>query len=133
MKWKPLDGAWTGVKWAAAFALVYSAYIVVLAVVKGSTTFPSQDTTLLKVLGVYWLGGLAAGILVGLFLPLGNHPVGAMLLGALGGIPVFVAAMLATTAPAEWGQYLLLSLAGGSVIGAFVGLVFYVGDRDSSS
>jgi hypothetical protein len=112
---------------------VYSAFVVILAVVKGSTTFDSQNTTLLKALAVYWVGGVVAGALVGLFLPLGRHPVGAMVLGALGGVPVFAAAMLASTPAADWGRYIGLSLAGGAVIGAIAGLVIHVGERDDSS
>jgi hypothetical protein len=133
MSWKPVEGVRSGVKWAVAFAGVYSAYVVLLAIVKGSTTFESQHTTLLKVLAVYWGGGVAAGVVVGLFLPIGQHPVGAMVLGALGGVPVFAAAMLATTPPANWGDYMILSLVGGAAVGALTGLVLYVGDRDDSS
>lgn len=130
MRWKVGENVRVSVKWAVSLAAVYSAYVVILAIAKGSLAFDRYNTTLLEVLGVYWLGGMVAAVLVGILLPIGRHPLGASVLGALGGVPLGFAATLAIATSERWGENLVVGSLGGALVGALTGLMFWVQDQD---
>ena len=116
-------------RWALIYASVYSALVGLIAVFIGPGPFERANTTLLSVLLVYWGGGLIAGVIVGLLLPIGRSTVGAALIGGVAGVPVACAAMLATTQPAKWVETLPVAAVLGLVLGPLFGLATKVRDR----
>jgi hypothetical protein len=55
-------GLWYGV----VLAVIYSGIAIALRLIRGDQTFAANETTLLQVVGAYWLGGVSAGLIAGL-------------------------------------------------------------------
>lgn len=91
-----------GVTWGVCYSIAYSAYAALLAAMGGEGSFRRANTTLSKVLLVYWVAGIGVGALVGLLLPLGRRPGGAAVLGFIGAIPVMLGVGMATEPSTNW-------------------------------
>ena len=87
MKWGALHGLGVG--------LVFTAWVTFLYIIRGSKPFEANHTTFVAVLGLYLVGGPLAGAIVGLFRPMVRRLPGALLAGAVGGIPAAIAVRLA--------------------------------------
>jgi hypothetical protein len=83
-----------GLWWGAAFATLYSLAAVGIFVLHAPGPFHANGVSLPAVLALYWVGGLAGGLIYGLLLPLGRTLAGAMVLGFLVALPVAAAASL---------------------------------------
>lgn len=112
----------TGLRWATLYACVYSAIVIVIALLRRATTLDQAGTSILAVLGVYWVGGLTAGLLVGVLLPIGRTTIGATVIGAVAGIPIACAATLVVTPSDQWGENLPVGVGLGILFGAVFGL-----------
>lgn len=92
----------TGLEWGLSFALFYSAYVLLLALIKGPGVFIRAGTTLLTVVAAYFLGGLVGGAAFGLLLPLGRSLTGAAVLGFIVALPVTAAIGMSLWPPEVW-------------------------------
>jgi hypothetical protein len=91
-----------GIVWGACYAAVYSVFVLILAAVVGNRPFAHSQTSLGKVLLLYWLGGIGVGALIGALLKLGGTKLGAAFLGILGALPIMFGAGMATSPRSEW-------------------------------
>jgi hypothetical protein len=89
-------------RWGLKMAVVYSLFAVAVRILAGDAPFESAGTAVWKVVVAYFAGGIAAGMIAGLLLPLGRYWVGAMLVGAVAGMPVMFAIGMAIRPPDEW-------------------------------
>lgn len=112
----------TALKWSVIYVAVYSGIVLVIALTQGAGPFARSDTSLTKVLAAYWVGGLGAGVLVGLLLPLGRSMLGAAFIGAIAAIPVACAATLAITPPEHWASTLPVGIGFGVLVGPLFGI-----------
>src|SRR6059036_329305 len=91
-----------GAFWGICGGVVYSAYAVVLLILRGPAAFEANDTSFPAVLGAYLGGGGAAGLLLGLLRPLTRSWLGSAILGALCAVPVFSAGRIALSGFSNW-------------------------------
>lgn len=89
----------TGLGYGLAYVAVYCGFVLMLALVKGEAFFVAAGTTLPGVLLAYLTGGIAAGCVVGLLLPLARTKLGAAFIGFVAAIPVFWAAGMVVGTP----------------------------------
>jgi hypothetical protein len=92
----------SGLVWGAGFAAVYSAYVILVGILNGGEPFEAAGTSLARVVGVYWLGGLLGGTVFGLALPLTRTRGGAAVVGVLAAFPVWCAIGLAVEPVSGW-------------------------------
>jgi len=104
-----------GVFWGACGAVFYGAYAVLLYLFAGAQAFSSKGATLGGTLGAYALGGVGAGVVLGLLRPLVRWWWGAALVGFFCAIPVWLGGLLAIqsfTPPSRDDLYMVLILSG---------------------
>ncbi len=58
-----------GFEWGMAFAVIYSAFVIVLPMFRGSEPFREAHTSLPAVIAAYFAAGLVGGGIFGLLLP----------------------------------------------------------------
>ncbi len=81
-----------GVAGGTFFACCFSAYVLVLYFAAGSPAPQgAQQGSLGSVVAGYFASGISIGLLVGILLPLTKWWWGAMIVGAVAGIPLYVA------------------------------------------
>jgi hypothetical protein len=98
-----------GVKNGAFMAAAYSIAALVIYAVLGNHAIHTPGLTIGLVLESYWVGGLTAGLLVGILRPLSKLRWGPYLLGAIAGITVFAAFQASTMGPMwrwSWGDWI---------------------------
>jgi hypothetical protein len=116
---------------AVGLATLLTAYVLFVRLVRGSEPFVEAGTSLYRIIASYWIGGIVAGVLVGVALPIGRSAWGAALLGGIAGIPVTYAGLLALTTPEEWNTFVPVTsvVVGGLCGGPFAGLWIWVRRR----
>lgn len=77
-----------GVLLGAAFAAAYCGIALVLFVLTGGSAFKAQHTTLPRMLLAYMCGGISAGLIAGIGLPLTSRRFGAAIVGIVACLPV---------------------------------------------
>ncbi len=77
-----------GLGWGLSFAGVYTAFVLVVALLRGSAPFERVGTTLPKAIAAYVVAGLLGGAAFGLLLPVGRTRLGAAVLGFVIALPV---------------------------------------------
>jgi len=109
--------------WTYAFATFYSAYALLLGLLRGAASFSSYGLSTWGIIAAYWLGATAAGLILGICKPLIRFRVGAFLVGTLVASAVYGTLMLAMppTQTAPW----WLALIPGVIVGGGLGLVEY--------
>lgn len=90
--------AW-GIRRGVVFASVYAAWAVVLLVARGSAPFKRYGTTFGATIALYFVGGVAAGAIVGALRPLAQWRAGAAAVGVVAATPVYLATMLVLEGP----------------------------------
>jgi hypothetical protein len=94
------------VRWGAGLGLIFGAIYSVIALgiyaTRGSRPFATNGVSLLALIAAYFGGGLAAGVVIGLFRPLLRWRLGAMVVGFIGAIPVGAAFRTAENGLARW-------------------------------
>jgi hypothetical protein len=101
-------------------ATVFSIWVTIVFFVSRGQAFERLGTTYGTIVGLYYAGGLAAGILIGLASPLGRFLPGAALLGVVGVFPLYSAAAFLISQPA--GLLSSHTLSTGATISILVGL-----------
>ena len=97
-----------GVGSGALMALAYSIVALMIYAVFGAHVLHTPGLTIGLVLISYWVGGLTAGLLVGMLRPLSRFRWGPYLLGAIAGTAVFAAFQASTMGPMwrwSWGDW----------------------------
>jgi len=84
-------------------AAVYSAYVVVVALMQWSIHFDTYNSNLFEILLGYFFGGLSAGALMGVLRPYNATAWGRALIGLIAGGPVvFGFCVVLFGGPARW-------------------------------
>lgn len=110
------------------FGLVYSVIAVVLFLARGQGAFEYQaGVSLLILMGVYMVGGVLGGAVVGLLLPWTNNRWGAVVVGMIAAVPVVTGVAIAMDGmPSGWSDASLGSLILTSVLlGGAGGYMFW--------
>jgi hypothetical protein len=116
------DVRW-GLKWGIAFGICLALYTLIVYLAAGDQPFHRVGASPLTVLGVYILGSLAAGAIVGLLRPLTKERDGAMLVGVLAAMPASFVINLTMFGPpnawsaGDWFQFVVLGAMFGAVLG----------------
>lgn len=78
-----------GIGGGLAIALLLCVYAAILYLLRGAESFVANDVTLGAAISVYIVGGVIAGAVVGVLLPITRWRWGAALVGFLAAMPVF--------------------------------------------
>jgi hypothetical protein len=78
-----------GLAWGLGTATLFSLYVVVLALVRGTWEFEKFGVTGTTILATYYAAGAIGGIVVGLLRPTLHHWLGSMVVGILAGMFVY--------------------------------------------
>jgi hypothetical protein len=115
----------TGALFGFSIGMMFSVYVSLLYVVRGSAPFERLEVSVLSVVVFYLLGGIAIGSLVGLLLPLAKSRLGAVLVGSVAGTATFVFALVSIYGFTSWsGVAALLAVTWGVLVGSSCGLVY---------
>ena len=95
-----------GLKWGLAFGFAYAVLGTVMVAVRGSAMLRQYDLSWAGLVAGYIGGGAAAGMIVGALLPLTRRPIGLAFVGFVAALPFTLYAVLAMTAPEDWGRFL---------------------------
>ncbi len=79
-----------GVTVGLFFAALFSAYVTVMHISTSGAILQGRGITLPSVLAVYLAGGIGAGLLYGVLVPVAKGPLGAYVVGWLVSVPLFV-------------------------------------------
>ena len=82
------DVKW-GIAWALAFATGFSAWVLLLTLLRGSASFDEHGTTAWRIIGSYYATAVVAGTLLGLWRPYTRTRAGAIAVGCLVGTAVY--------------------------------------------
>lgn len=85
-----------GIGLGIAGSILYSLIAILIYVISGQDAFAAHHTTLLATVGAYWMGGLGAGLILGLLWPLGRWTWGAGLIGFLCAVVVWLGIAVAS-------------------------------------
>lgn len=114
------------------FGGIFSVWALILSLFQGFEIHLRGGVTVAvtHVIGVYLLGGLAAGIIVGVFFPLVRWVWGAALVGVIAALPFSVGVMASLNGFSEWTTTHTLAVAiMAPIFGIFVGIgyrnIFY--------
>jgi hypothetical protein len=92
-----------GTVFGLAIALVFSLMAAARYAIGGAQSFErTLGIELGKLTGIYFAGGLAGGLIIGLLRPLRASPWGSFVLGFFAGLPLAFGIMTATTPRHEW-------------------------------
>jgi hypothetical protein len=112
-----------GIRRGLGIASLFSAYVVVIALMQRSIWFDAYGANVFQLVLVYLLGGLFGGAIVGALRPLNATAAGGALIGALASIPFWSGTLLLLIgAPTRWdtGDWVVLAILVG--LGALFGV-----------
>ncbi len=120
------DVRW-GVMHGAAIAGGYSAFACVMFAIRGPRLVAVYHLSLGGFIGLYFLAGILGGILVGVLKPIAKWHLGAVALGAIVAMPVYLCtAWVLGDHPASWsGSQWFFNLSFILVIGGYAGDRFW--------
>ena len=105
-----------GVGSGAVMALAYSVLALMIYAILGNHAIHTRGLTIGLVLISYWVGGLTAGLLIGVLRPLSRLRWGPYLIGAVAGIAIIAAFQASTMGPMwrwslnDWATPLILGI-----------------------
>jgi hypothetical protein len=114
-----------GIRRGLSMASLFSAYVVVVAVMQRSVQFDAYGANVFQLVLIYLLGGLLGGAVVGALRPLNATGAGGAPIGALASIPFWAGTlMLLVGMPTRWdrGDWVVLMILVG--LGALLGMHF---------
>jgi hypothetical protein len=92
-----------GILSGMAFATLFSAWIILLAIVRRSWEFDSYHVSAWQIILSYFAGGIGGGAVVGLARPITRYRLGAAVVGLVAAIPVAFAVEFAMQGmPGSW-------------------------------
>jgi hypothetical protein len=112
-------------------ATALSVWVTLLRVVSGTAPFDRLDTTYPTVVGLYYAGALAGGLVIGLAWPLRRWLFGSALLGVLGMLPLYLGVAYIESAPSQWltEESLTVAVLLAILVGAPVGTLVWFRDH----
>ena len=115
-----------GIREGLVYAGLFAAVACASLVTRGPDLLAGYGLTIIELLGFYLFGGISTGAIAGLLLPLGRHPIGAIVVGFLAMLPTCFVGVLLVSAPIEWPQLIPVApLIGAAVYGVFGGLMLW--------
>jgi hypothetical protein len=121
--WLDLDDAGPVVLTGVIMAAICSAWVTLIRVFQGQDFFTELGVSFGKLVLIYFGGGIVAGAIVALLLPIGRWLVGATMIGYLAALPFFSLLSLTTLSPDEWHRIGLFVTLASSLVGAGAGAV----------
>jgi hypothetical protein len=122
-----------GLTWGLSFASVFSLVATVLVLLRGPALLREYHTTYLGLVAGYLFGGITAGVITGLLLPLCRHIVGAMLVGFVAILPFGFLTVLTLYPPERWSTYVpIVPVVGSAILGPLAALAIRSGIREGS-
>jgi hypothetical protein len=122
-----LENVKWGAGYGAAFAVAYTLFVCVVALVGGTAPFREDGVSLGQIVGLYFVSGILVGGVVGIMRPLTGRRLGAAFVGFVAALPLF-AVMLTTQRhdPLAWGRsdYLFIVIMA-AVAGPPAGLILW--------
>jgi hypothetical protein len=85
-----------GMAWGLWFATAYAAFAVFLALMRGTTWHHGVGLSTWQIVGIYYVVGVAAGIVLGLVRPLTGSRVGTFAIGVVAAAVCYAGFVLAT-------------------------------------
>ena len=120
-----------GARVGAIFGLLYASLAVVIFLVGGQAPFEAGHSSFEKMIATYLVGGVGAGLIVGMLKPLTQSKVGAAIVGSLAAIPVGILLRFATGHPGPWqGTDTVVTLLFCAMLGAPLGVAYRRGSLD---
>jgi hypothetical protein len=114
-----------GASWGVMLSLVYCAFAIIQFTIQGPALASAVHVTPPAILAVYVAGGIVAGSVVGIALPIARSQVGAGVVGAVAVLPIFVMMRYAQHGSAQWNRMDVFSVVGAAVlVGGGLGLAF---------
>ncbi len=119
---------WLCIRVAALVSAALVAWLTVVTLAGDGLAADRHGVTYAQAVRLYAGGGLAAGLVAGVLLPLGRTASGAALVGALGALPFCLGYGWATQGPpaATW-DWLAVPLIGAGTLGGGVGVFVWRG------
>jgi len=111
------------------FGVAYSAWALVLLLLRGSEPFDRLGTTVGKAILFYLAAGVISGTIIGLLLPIGRWLAGALLIGVMAGIPVGALIAVINHSRVDWWQEIPTGVEWGALEGALLGVVVWSTNR----
>ena len=110
-------------------ALACSAWALLMVGIRGRAVVNRLGLSVAELIGLYFVGGLAAGAVIGFLRPWVRNTLGAMAVGYIGAMPFVAGGFALTIEPERWlSEGLILTLIT-SLAGAGVGAVLW-SDKD---
>src|SRR5947209_6926826 len=117
-----LDRIKHGVAIGLVFACLYSGYVGILYLLRGSEPFSRLGTTVLVVIASYFAGGISGGAVVGILQPLGRSLLGAIFVGIVAACFVFLGIGVAADGPpSHWDDVAWISWSGCALVFGVIG------------
>jgi len=91
-----------GAKWGVRFGLTFIAYAAVIFILRGSASAEGRVPSFAGVATIYLFGGIAAGSIVGMLLPLTRWALGAAAVGVIAAVPVYIFVRLVKEGFGDW-------------------------------
>jgi len=82
--------------WGRWYAILFSAWVLVLSAVRASVLWPEYGTTTWGIIAGYWIAAVLGSFVVGLLRPLTGSRFGAFIVGWIGGTIVYGSVGVAT-------------------------------------
>jgi hypothetical protein len=117
LRWGVLNGL--------AGAAAFSALLVILAILRGSTNYEQYGTTTWGIVSSYFAAGLVAGIALGILRPITKHWLGILVTAILCSICIYGAVGYAADGRLDLGMAVTL----GTLVGGPVGVVAILVDK----
>ena len=115
-----------GIREGVGYAALYAAVGVLSVLVRGPDLLREYQISVGELLAFYVVGGVSAGVIAGALLPLGRHPVGAIVVGFLAMLPTCVVGSLLVFSPHEWKEMIpAVPLIAAAIYGVFGGLMMW--------
>jgi hypothetical protein len=119
-----------GLGWTLSVATLFSCYVLVLTLLRGSTHFEQLGMTAWQMIAGYYAAAIVSGVLLALLRPFADRRYGALLVGALVGASIYGAigvAMYGFRPVVGWVALIVAPFAGG------LGVVIYDGGLSFST
>lgn len=114
-----------GAKTGTIFGLAFSLLALVIFLLGGQGPFEANHSSFGRIVGAYFLGGLSAGIIVGILRPLTASKVGAAMTGFVATAPVSVLMRIAIDGFQAWTvKDSILSILMCAALGAPLGVAY---------
>lgn len=115
-----------GIDWAIHFAIYFSLIALVLYVIFGSELYGANNTTFFTVIGAYFVGGIASGVVLGLLRPFASSTFRAAIVGFVVSLPISFACGATFLGLTGWSSIEVSGVVlGATMLGPACGVIAY--------